>query len=507
MRFISITRIWAQNAPLLWPLLFWVLLFTFYEHIDPYLRVSRCSFPQLPLLTDKNEWDANVADQLTDSAPISKLSQGASGFPAGSSSIAAKELPQTNILIVADPQLIDYHTYPGRSMPLMKLSQLTVDNYIYKNYRALLKNLQPNIVVFLGDLLDNGRNPESADYYQSQFLRFADLFVKTAYEHRGKRNKDGIQIITNVPGNHDIGYGQGITAESVERFESHFGKRNLVIEQPNHQLIFLNDLSISYDKSKALSDDLKRIYEEDVEFITQLGSHRKSKTRILFDHVTLWRDPSVQKCGSKRESKSNFPLTTGYQYQTALDKDTSDFLLKNISPDIIFSGDDHDYCEIISESTDNFDHTIHKSISINVKSISMAMGIYQPAVHLLTLYDQPVKIAHDFVVKGEILKERGRSMDYAYSMCELSKPYIDVIVYIAAAIGTVIWDIIICQKALGGKRLLKEDEIEDIDFSHSSTRKNGLIGLFTNLSCFKFFKTVAIQFIITLALYIIFTSR
>lgn len=499
MRVVSSNRWklwWKSNATLTYPLLVWVLFFTFYEHIDPYIAISHCSFPQLPLLTESSgKWDPNVVEQLTDGAPISKLGSTSSGFPPNSGSVVSKSLSQTNVLIIGDPQLIDQHTYPDSGPLRMKLSQLTVDNYIYKNYRALLKNLQPQVVVFLGDLLDDGRSPPSTEYYETQFRRFQELFVKPTLEHQGKRNKNNIQIFTNVPGNHDIGFGNGITKESIERFESHFGKRNMMLKKENHELIFLNDLLIS--SNEKIDEELKPFLDEDLGFISLIGSQRKKKTRILFDHVTLWRDPSVQNCGPRRESKNDFPISKGHQYQTVLDKESSDMLLENLCPDVIFSGDDHDFCEIVHEYNDEFD-TLRNTISINVKSMSMAMGIYQPAVHLLTLYDDPVNIGHDFVIRGKVIKKRGEPMDYAYSMCNLSKPYFDVIVYILGAIGTIIWDIICCQRERTVLTSITEERIY---------KDKGIKGLIKNIDLFKLGIYAISQFGITLGLYCIFTAR
>lgn len=487
---------WRGNTSLIYPLVVWVLLFTFYEHIDPYITVSHCSFPQLPMLAESAEsWDANVVEQLTDGAPVSKLGSASSGFPHNSGSVAARALPQTNVLIIADPQLIDRHTYPNRGRMLLSLSQLTVDNYIYKNYRALLKNLQPHMIVFLGDLLDDGRSPPSEEYYETQFQRFQDLFVKPVMEHQGKRNRNNVQIVTNVPGNHDIGFGAGVTREAVERFESHFGSRNTLIDKPHHQLIFLNDLLVS--AADNIDQDLKPLLNEDMSFITKIGSQRRTKTRILFDHVTLWKDPNVQRCDARRESRKDFPLTRGHQYQSALDKATSEMLLEKLSPDVIFSGDDHDFCEVVEEYVDGFGNE-RKSISVNVKSISMAMGIRQPAVHLLTLYNEPVAIAHDFVIRGKIIKKRGEAMDYAYSMCNLSKPYLDVVVYIVGAVGTVIWNVICCQLRRKSIVSITEERVYGT---------NGVANLLRNIDLIRFATYSAVQFVVVLCMYYVFTGR
>ena len=105
-------------------------------------------------------------------------------------------LSQTNILLIADPQLIDNHTYPGRNELLLKLSKHTVDTYIKKNYNELLDQLQPNYIMFLGDLLDNGRDATD-EYFAQEYNRFKRIF----------RPLD--KMFLNVPGNHDIDLAMG----------------------------------------------------------------------------------------------------------------------------------------------------------------------------------------------------------------------------------------------------------------------------------------------------------
>ena len=51
-------------------------------------------------------------------------------------------------------------------------------------------------------------------------------------------------------------------------------------------------------------------------------------------------------------------------------------ILNQIQPDITFTGDDHDYCDIQHENGYR---------EITVKSISMAMGKKYPAVQLLSI--------------------------------------------------------------------------------------------------------------------------
>lgn len=66
------------------------------------------------------------------------------------------------VLVVADPQLLDMRSYPGRSFLLRALGLVVTDAYARKSWKAVTRALSsskgPGIdgVVFLGDLLDSG---------------------------------------------------------------------------------------------------------------------------------------------------------------------------------------------------------------------------------------------------------------------------------------------------------------------------------------------------------------
>ncbi|THH03564.1 hypothetical protein EW146_g10400 [Bondarzewia mesenterica] len=66
-----------------------------------------------------------------------------------------------HVLIVADPQVLDAHSYPGRNPLLTALSQHIVDLNLRKSWRVA-KSTRPDAVIFLGDMMDNGRSPSSA---------------------------------------------------------------------------------------------------------------------------------------------------------------------------------------------------------------------------------------------------------------------------------------------------------------------------------------------------------
>lgn len=127
------------------------------------------------------------------------------------------------------------------------------------------------------------------------------------------------------------------------------------------------------------------------------------KTTILFTHIPLWR-PEGASCGPLREY-GTIRRGVGKGYQSLLGKDTTNFLLKNLAPSVIFrsvfafitareitqfmiffmnSADDHDYCrhnhKFIMENG-----SIAMIPEVTVKSVSMATNVHRPGFQLLTL--------------------------------------------------------------------------------------------------------------------------
>lgn len=427
-------------------LLSWFIAFTIFQYIDPFFTINHCNFPRI---SNDLEYDPDIS--------ISK------------------------VLIIADPQLIDNHTYPSRNSPLLTLSKFTVDNYIYKNYVTLIKELEPQTIIFLGDLLDNGR--ESTDkYYENEYQRFIRIFINPL------KNKN-VEILTNIPGNHDIGWADGVTQHSSERFIKHFGQPNKIIQKGNHDLVLLDNLSMT----NKIDDEIPKSINQ---FLDKLKETEKERTRILFNHIPLWRDPNVQVCGTSRESNNPFPVARGYQYQTLIGEAESLKILRSVQPDIIFSGDDHDYCEVVHSFRDNKGKE-HKSIDINVKSISMAMGINKPAVELLTLYNKPIKIKNNWKINDQLIKSEGEYLDYAFDICYLTTPYVDIITYIILAIFNGLAILMNCRE--------KKKRYVSITDNTYNSENNYLYMFIKTINWIESIKLALIQGFFAIILYYLFT--
>lgn len=337
----------------------WSLIFFYHERYVPYRTAHKCRWPEL-----------NQNDNTT------------------------------NVMLVADPQLIDNHTYPGRNSLLLDISKHTADVYLRKNYKFMTEVMKPDYIFFLGDYLDNGRGSTN-EYFFNELLRFKRVFAQEDY-------KRGENAWLNLPGNHDIGFGDMVIETARERFEKQFGAPNTIVTIDGVDFIILDTISLSSSKPEV-NGKARAFVDEN------FGSKTKEKPRVLLTHVPLFRDTEKDTCGPHRESPV-FHTSAGYQYQLALDPGLTAELLEKIQPDIVFSGDDHDYCDTMHSSVDPHVR------EITVKSISMAMGVWYPAVQVLSFASAAKN------------SQTPTSLMYQSHLCYLPTPYINIAAYVTMAV-------------------------------------------------------------------------
>ncbi|XP_006461203.1 hypothetical protein AGABI2DRAFT_192735 [Agaricus bisporus var. bisporus H97] len=320
--------------------LFWLVLSLWYEHFVFQASVRSCTWPK-----------PKAVDQQNIDGP-----------------------PPSHILIIADPQILDHRSYPGRPAFLTYLTRLVVDLNLRKNWRAAIAK-NPDAVVFLGDMMDGGRMDMSDDEYEDYYSRFKDIF---------RMDKAIYQFY--IPGNHDT----GLQSRSVfsplarSRYISHFGPLNNRASISNHTLLF-------FDAPGFVQEDYERAGQRKsfaewrpkvggpFEFVRTVGEVNDLDPAVLFTHIPLYR-PDGKSCGPLRE-KGTIRPGVGFGYQNTLGKDSTSFVLHQMRPTVVFSGDDHDYCE----------HTHQSVIStpvneVTIKSLSMAMNVRKPGFQLLSLF-------------------------------------------------------------------------------------------------------------------------
>lgn len=384
-----------------------------------------------------------------------------------------KDATPHHLVFVADPQLVDPHTYPDRHWPLSTFTILHTDNYLKRSYIQLQKRLQPDTLFFLGDLFDGGRewktdrgdttDPTWAEgqrpsiersYLKSWRRRYGENFWLREYDRFGRifykfwdlggsearPGQRARRIISSLPGNHDLGFGAQIKLPIRDRFEAYFGEGNRVDVIGNHTIVSVDTVSLSAGvsdhktpeltqpvedflakvqslKRKAVARELgfQAGYERTLQHahrVEDLGEvdfkHRRTLDpglesadfpTILLTHVPLYRGPGTP-CGPKREhwpptpppkgqttpvnpdDRNAISLSAGYQYQNVLGEDDSVRLVSTIGNVVsVFSGDDHDYCEIVHPSNKN------NAREITVKSISWAMGVRKPGFVMVSMWN------------------------------------------------------------------------------------------------------------------------
>lgn len=62
------------------------------------------------------------------------------------------------MVIIGDPQIVDENTYSRRGIG-MWLTKIFTDRYMRRNWKHLMRQ-NPGTVIFLGDLMDGGREWE-----------------------------------------------------------------------------------------------------------------------------------------------------------------------------------------------------------------------------------------------------------------------------------------------------------------------------------------------------------
>lgn len=265
-------------------------------------------------------------------------------------------------------------------------------------------------------------------------------------------------VIASLPGNHDVGFGARVQVVVRDRFESRFGNGNRIDVLGNHTFISLDTPSLSahsqfmsngYEGSEGDLKMTKHIWKPSMDFMNNLRhpvgkavqdalshyyprqqtsvvwTHEVTEAKdgkkqwspeklamerafapkpklpvILLSHVPLYRNPDTD-CGPLREGGRALSIQYGYQYQNVLTQSLSREIVGKVlsAGDLvgIFSGDDHDYCDVghrynvAAGHSDNIMENVRTKMStireITVKSFSWAMGVRRPGFQLISLWN------------------------------------------------------------------------------------------------------------------------
>ncbi|KAF2203731.1 hypothetical protein GQ43DRAFT_389325 [Delitschia confertaspora ATCC 74209] len=362
------------------------------------------------------------------------------------------------LVFIADPQLVDPHTYPGRPWPLSTLTVKHTDLYLRRVYARIQEILYPDSVIFLGDLFDGGRewSTYSSVSPEEQWRKYGNNFWLKEYDRFGRiffglfgiagttprPNQPGRKIISSLPGNHDLGFGKGVQMAVRRRYIAYFGDGNRIDVIGNHTFVSVDTVSLSA-LGQENPESVQELWKPAMDFLDNAPAKKRNyvlkelrKQRdlqpnlpyshgivelndlakaelpkpnytitefptILLTHVPLYRGDGTP-CGPLREHwpptappKGQQPLEKddrnaiavrgGYQYQNVLTREITKEIAEKVGNiQYAFSGDDHDYCEVVHRGYPSAGGGIRE---ITVKSISWAMGVRHPGFEMVSMWN------------------------------------------------------------------------------------------------------------------------
>ncbi|KAJ4352829.1 hypothetical protein N0V95_003876, partial [Ascochyta clinopodiicola] len=298
------------------------------------------------------------------------------------------------------------------------------------------------------------------NYWMNEYRRFGDIFFKHWGDGglQPRPGQPGRKFISSLPGNHDLGFAKGVQIGVRDRFHAYFGDGNRIDVLGNHTFVSIDSVSLSA-LGVPSSQELEELWRPTVDFLdgakeqkrkiiqrelrVQQGlkpypgfAHREIESQdlakatlphanedvtefptILLTHVPLYRSPGTP-CGPLREhwpptappkgqtdplehdERNAISVSGGYQYQNVMNREiTTDIANKIGDIRYAFSGDDHDYCELVHRGYASGGGGIKE---ITVKSISWAMGVRHPGFVQISMWN-PVD-AHGKPLKGDMSK-------------------------------------------------------------------------------------------------------
>lgn len=213
----------------------------------------------------------------------------------------------TRILFVADPQILG-------NVNERFYARLDNDRHLALNYKAAVKFVKPNVIIFLGDLMDEG-SIASDRQYLDYYGRFLKLFPVP--EH--------INAIY-VPGDNDIG-GEGGERIDSTRFNAVFSNKTFWNLQDEIEIFHVNGIEKKFPK---------------------MPEKESNATRIVISHYELMNNRSYRE------------------------------ILEEIKPKIIFSAHNHKSTINVGQIGNTKSREMTELISLNLNNLAKMIEIQIP---------------------------------------------------------------------------------------------------------------------------------
>ncbi|PNF22752.1 hypothetical protein B7P43_G06671 [Cryptotermes secundus] len=207
------------------------------------------------------------------------------------------------ILLVADPQILgeQYEVYFPRGL----ISRWDSDRYIYKVFQKAVSHVDPHVVVFLGDIMDEG-SVATDDEFKRYIERFHNVFH---VNHRAK--------FVFLPGDNDIGgETEPLSIRKMKMFQETF-------KQPD--VMHLGHIDM-FKVSRIAYTVPKR--EKNISHL------QGNRTRIIFTHMPLLFVPStfVQQVVTQIRPHAIFSAHDHKSRHISADAETGERILAEMLP-------------------------------------------------------------------------------------------------------------------------------------------------------------------------------
>lgn len=234
----------------------------------------------------------------------------------------------TRILIIADTHIMG----PIKSNWLDKWRREWEMQQSFKISNSIYK---PDIIIFLGDLLDEGSYFRDSSFYKAS-EEFDRIFKFD--ESRQKR------IV--IAGNHDVGFHDRMTEFPfiLHRFASKYETTTSI------ELAKFNKLNIISSNSMAFYNDQCSVCSEAISATNQISRYLdRERNTILEEYsepILLTHIPLYRKDDAHCDHPYSMEHSANEQGRDVLHKEASQFLLKRLRPRLIISGHTHMNCKI-----------------------------------------------------------------------------------------------------------------------------------------------------------------
>ncbi|OWF47153.1 metallophosphoesterase 1 homolog [Mizuhopecten yessoensis] len=185
--------------------------------------------------------------------------------------VATRDSSKTQVvLLVADPQIQGYQDEPG--FPIGLVTRWDIDRFLGQTFSLAHAYAQPDVVVFLGDLMDEGSKASKEDF-KSYYYRFNSIF--------GAAEKDNKVYIA---GDNDIGgeFRDMRKEWKIDRFEKHYDLLTGVDKYGfiDYIKMDIQNQGMQFVPKRELADDLQ----------TKISS----PIRVLVSHETIMHKAKVE---------------------------------------------------------------------------------------------------------------------------------------------------------------------------------------------------------------------